>query len=186
MSYGVIYGLDKPRITLYADDGVTPVYRITLQKETKEGLDLAFPAEGVSRQLGSGAGWAKPWLQRGFRPVLNLKWSHGLDSAVEAWGGIAWGAGTTVNTAQALGVIDSMARRAPCLVEPHLDQNFSFLAQPDPGKAITLRDLKGLVHTGLELQLVATKLISDHPDWPNLNNYFEPGFIDPDFINAKP
>ncbi len=163
----VIYGLAQTRITLYASDGVTPTLRVTLQKETREGLTLSFKPEGVSHQLGSGASWAKPWLHRGFRAQLEVKWDVGLESSVETWASGAWGAAATVPTAQALSQILAAAFQAPCLVEPHLDKAFSFSAQPDPGKAFGLKDLKGLAHTGLDLVLIQTT-VAALPDWSTL------------------
>lgn len=174
----VIFGLKETRITLYQDDGVTPRYRVTLQKEVREGLDLTFKPEGVSHQLGSGAGWAKRWIHRGFRPTLAIKWKHGMESSVETWDGAAWGVSTIITTAQALSVIHTWASHNPCLVSPHKDLNFEFLAQPDPGKAFNLQDLKGVLHTDLALNLIATRIIQDIPDWTNLNDYFTSGYTE--------
>lgn len=181
MSYAPIYGLKETRITLYEDDGTTPKYRITLQKETKEGLELAFKPEGVNHQLGSGSNWDIVKIHRGHRPELAIKWSHGLESWVQTWADAAWGASTLVPTAQALSVIHSRANRCACSVSPHLDMNFDFLAQPDSGKKFVLRDIKGVAHTGLELVLIGKSLIPDLPDWPTLNLYFVPGFVDEGF-----
>lgn len=180
MSY-IVYGIDQTRITLYEEDGTTPRYRVTLQKETKEGLELAFKPDGVSHQLGSGAEWAIRRIHRGFRISLDIKWTHGLNSSVETWGGSAWGIAATVPLAQALCEIHSRANLNPCLVSPHKDMNFDFLAQPDPGKAFALRDMKGLLHTGLELHLISTTLRKDIPDWTTLNRYFEEGYTEPEF-----
>ena len=66
-------------------------------------------------------------------------------------------------------------------MSPHQDLNFSFLAQPDPGKAFSLQDLKGFLHTYLTLTLIATTLIPDLPDWTNLNDYFAAGYTDPGY-----
>lgn len=181
-----IFGLNKTRIILFQNDGTTPRYRITLQKETRKGLDLLFKPEGETRQLGSGAGWARPWLMHGFRITLAIKWSHGLLSLVETWNGAGWDEGTSVNTAQALGVIHTWASRMPCRVSPHLDLDFDFLAQPDAAKGHGLRDLKGQFHTDLELDLISTVLIKGIPDWVNANNYFEPGYIEDGYIGFLP
>ncbi len=167
MSYAPIYGIKQTRITLYALDGVTPTLRVTLQKETREGLTLSFKPEGVGHQLGGAAAWAKPFTYRGFRAQLAIKWDLGLESSVETWSGTAWGAPATVLTALALSQILAAAFQAPCLVEPHLDKAFSFSAQPDPGKAFELGDLKGVAHTNLDLVLIQTT-VANLPDWAAL------------------
>ena len=166
MSY-VAYGLQKTRITLYAADGVTPLYRITLQKETREGLTLSFKPEGAPHQLGSGANWANAWAHRGFRAQLDIAWDVGLESTLETWGGSAWGAATSELTPISLSRIFTWAFQSPCLVEPHLDKAYSFSAQPDPGKARGLKDRKGVAHTGLDLSLIATE-VGSIPDWASL------------------
>ncbi len=168
----VIYGLKETRITLYEDDGSTPRYRVTLEKEAKEGLNLVFKQEGVVHPLGSGADWARTVIHRGFRVSLDIKWGHGEESLVETWNGSEWADAAKIPTAQALSVIQTWAYHNPCLVSPHQDLNFAFLAQPDPGKAFDLSDIKGRFHRDLELHLIATKLIKDIPDWSNLNDYF--------------
>ena len=182
----VIYGLKETRIILYEDDATTPRYRITLQKETKEGLELAFKPEGMNHQLGSGADWAIRRIHRGFRLGLDIKWTHGLTSTAETWNGTAWGAATVIPTAQALSVVHTWANHNPCRVSPHKDLNLDFLAQPDPGKAFILRDLKGVLHTGLELHLVSTTLAKDIPDWTTINNYFASGYIADGYIGFLP
>jgi hypothetical protein len=166
MSY-VIYGTSRTRITLYAADGVTPNYRITLQKEVREGLNLIFNPEGVPHQMGSGAAWAKSLTFRGFRPQLEIKWDFGLTSSVEVWGGTAWGAPADELTPISLSRIFTWAFQSPCLVEPHLDKAYSFTAQPDPGKALGLKDRKGVAHSDLDLVLVGT-VVGSIPDWATL------------------
>lgn len=166
MSY-TVYGLQTTRITLYASDGVTPTLRITLQKESKDGLTLSFKPDGVTHQLGSGAAWAQTRTHRGFRAQLSVKWEFGLESIVETWGGAAWGAPVAILTAMALSQILNAAFLAPCLVEPHTDKAFSFTAQPDPGKAFELRDMKGMAHSGLDLVLIQTT-VANLPDWASL------------------
>lgn len=164
MSY-VIYGTRQTLITLYEVDGITPLAKITLQKETKEGLLLKFTPEGVKQKLGSGAGWRLRWSHRGFRPSVTIKWDVGLHSRRLSWvgegngtGGGPWGPAAEVLTAEALAEIENRGLLAPCLVQPHLDHAFTFWAQPDPGKAFELKDLKGCAHTGLGLELVGTGL----------------------------
>jgi hypothetical protein len=188
MSFTPIYGLQRTRIILYADDGTTPLYRVTLQKETREGLELAFKPEGTLHQLGSGAGWARRWIHRGWRMTLSIKWDVGLESTAETWdpGTSTWITPTVIPTAQALSSINTWATHAPCRVSPHQDLNLDFLAQPDPGGAFKLRDLKGVAHTNLDLVLIATNLLGDTPDWANLNNYFAPGYIADDYIGWTP
>ena len=166
MSY-VIYGTARTRITLYAPDGTTPLQRITLQKEDREGLTLTWKPEGPSTTLGSGAGWAITRTHHGFRAELAIKWGVGVESSVETWASGAWGAPTVMLTPLAIASIFNKALLAPCLVEPHLDKAYSFLAQPDPGKAFTLKDIKGVAHTGLELVLIAETLAAI-PDWASL------------------
>jgi hypothetical protein len=166
MSY-VIYGINQTRITLYAADGTTPLYRVTLQKETREGLTLSFKPEGVGHQLGSGAAWAQTRTHRGFRAQLSIKWDFGMESSVETWAAGAWGAPAAMLTAQALSLILAQAFLAPCLVEPHTDKAFSFSAQPDPGKAFELKDIKGIAHSGLDLVLIQTT-VANLPDWAAL------------------
>jgi hypothetical protein len=162
-----IYGLKQTRITLYAADGVTPNFRVTLQKEVREGLTLSWPPEGVSHDLGSGADWAKHRTHRGFRPRLEIGWDFGLNSSIEAWTGAAWGAAAAVLTPIALAKVYTWGMQNPCLVEPHLDKAYSFLAQPDPEQAFELRDIRGVAHTGLALTLIAT-LLGPLPDWEGL------------------
>lgn len=182
----VIYGLKETRIILYEDDGTTPRYRITLEKEGKEGLDLIFKPEGPSHQLGSGADWAIRRIHRGFRISLDIKWAQGEHSQVETWNGTTWGAASSVLTAQALSVIHTWASHNPCRVSPHKDLNLDFLAQPDPGKGFGLSDLKGLIHRDLELHLVSTTLAKDIPDWTTINNYFAEGFVEEGFAGFQP
>jgi hypothetical protein len=162
------YGLQKTRITLYATDGTTPTLRVTLQKEDREGLSLEFAPEGPTTKLGSGAGWANQHTHHGWRPTLAITWSAGLTSSVETWSGSAWGAAADMITPIALSKILNAGMQAPCLVEPHLDKAYNFSAQPDPGKPFKLRDLKGIVHTGLELTLIGQTLADDLPDWLSL------------------
>ncbi len=171
-----VYGVKRARITLYDGNG-NATQRFVLQAEQNEGLELSFPPEGNMHQLGSGAGWAKVWGHRGFRPVLGIKWAVARQSMVQAASGSGWGDPIAVDTAQALGLIISSAMLIPCKVEPHHDINFSFLAQPDPGKAFVLSDLKRLVHRGLRLDLVSSRIIPAVPDWSAVNNYFAPGYI---------
>lgn len=182
----IIFGLKETRITLYQDDGTTPLYRVTLQKETKEGLELTFKREGVDHQLGSGSGWKIARILRGHRPFLDIKWTHGLESAVESWNGADWDPAATVATALALSLVHTWANRSPCLVSPHKDLNLDFSAQPDPGKGFLLRDIKGVVHTGLELHLIGEGLMNDIPDWPTLNSYFAAGYTDDGFAKFAP
>lgn len=165
----LIYGTSYTRITLYASDGTTPTKRYTLQKEDKEGLQLAFRPEGVTHEHGSAATWARTRTHRGFRPVLSIRWSAGLGDAtmVETYSGGSFGAAVAIEHATAIAQIVSGAFTTPCLVEPHKDKAFSFLAQPDEGKPFTLQDLKGVVHTKLTLDLIG-KTVAAMPDWASL------------------
>ncbi len=158
-----IYGIAKSRITLNAVDG-SPVFRVTLQKETRKGLSLSWKPEGVTHELGSGATWARHRTHRGFRAHLEINWDVALNSTIETWSGGAWGAPASIRTALALAKIFTYAFQAPCLVEPHLDKAFSFLAQPDPGKPFELQDVRGVAHTDLTLVLIATT-VGAIPDW---------------------
>ena len=167
MTNYITYGVARTRITLYAADGVTPNFRVTLQKEVREGLTLSFKPEVASHQLGSGAAWAKSLTFRGFRPQLDIKWDFGLTSSVEVWSGTAWGAPADELTPISLSRIFTWAFQSPCLVEPHLDKAYSFTAQPDPGKALELKDLKGVAHSGLDLVLVGT-VLGTLPNWAAL------------------
>ena len=166
MSY-VCYGSARTRITLYAADGTTPLQRVTLQKETREGLLLTWVPEGTESKLGSGANYARHWAHNGFRPTLGIKWDKGVKSTLETWASGAWGPATVLLTPIALSYIFNKAMVAPCLVEPHLDKDYSFKAQPDPGKPFSLRGIKGVAHSDLELVLIAEEL-SDIPDWAAL------------------
>lgn len=163
----VIYGLARTRITLYDADGTTPLQRLTLQKEDREGLTLTWKPEGPSTNLGSGSGWAIKRTHHGFRAELAIKWGVGVKSSVETWASGAWGAPAVLLTPLAIASIFNKAVLAPCLVEPHLDKAYSFKAQPDPGKPFSLKDLKGVAHTGLELVLIAETL-GPIPDWASL------------------
>ena len=158
-----VYGVQRTRVTLYNSTGVA-TQRITLQKEDREGLLLEFKAEGAATKLGSGSGWATQWTHHGFRPALSITWSAGLDSSVETWSGSAWGSPWTIATASALTTILNASSLAPCLVEPHLDCSYSFLAQPDASKTYSLRDTRGALHTDLSLDLVGVTLAA-LPDW---------------------
>ncbi len=164
----VVYGLQKTRITLHETDGTTPKFRITLQKETKEGLTLTFKPEGQMRQAGSGGGWARSWAHWGFRAQVRILWDLGTDeTTLETWTAGAWSAPSVYLTASALALIFTHAFRAPCLVEPHTDKAYSFLAQPDPGKPLELKDIKGVAHSGLELVLIGDT-VGEIPDWAAL------------------
>lgn len=163
MSY-VVYGTKKTRITLYDVDGITPLQRITLQRETREGLTLSWKPEGSATKLGSGSGWANALVHHGHRAQLAIKWDKGTNSSQETWASGTWAAPTVMLTPLAIASILNKAFLAPCLVEPHLDKGYSFKAQPDPAKAFFLKDLKGIAHTDLELVLIAETL-GPIPDW---------------------
>lgn len=174
----IINGLSQTRITLYAADGITPTKRYTLQKEDPEGLELSFPREGTTHNLGSGASYARQRNFHGYRPTLKCKWGVAIDpvhqqagkvvTLLETWTGSAWGASAQVNTAAALADIDDSSCKTPCLVEPHLDKAFSFQAQPPDGHIFALKDLRSVVHTKLDLALEATQLITSMPAWLTL------------------
>jgi hypothetical protein len=181
----VVYGLRQTRITLYNADG-TNAYRVTLQKEGRMGLELAFPPEGVDHQLGSGADWEMTRTHRGFRPALAIKWPVATRSVVETWDGAQWGAKELVLTAQVRGLIDNFAFIKPCLVSPHEDMNFGFLARPVPANPFKLRDIKGVAHADIDLALIATKLIPAIPDWPNLNKYVADGYVASGYVEFAP
>ncbi|WP_257311101.1 hypothetical protein [Geothrix fuzhouensis] len=166
MSY-IIYGTARSRITLYEVDGTTPKYRVTLQRETKEGLSLVFKPEGAAHQLGSGANWAKSWTHRNFRASLDLRWNYGKNSLLETWTSGAWSAPVITLTPTVLSLIFTWAFQSPCLVEPHMDKAYTFSAQPDPGKALALNDTKGVAHKDLALSLIATE-VAPLPDWASL------------------
>ncbi len=163
----IVYGLERTRVTLYEVDGITPLYRITLQREAPEGLTLKFTHEGVLHPMGSGAGWAKHWVHRGHRAQLSIKWNYGVRSDRETWTGSEWGAPSKILTALAVSIILTHAFPVPCKVEPRPDTDWSFMAQPDPAKAFELKDTKGVAHPGLELVLIASTL-GPIPDWENL------------------
>ena len=188
MSFSPIYGIQQTRIVLYADDETTPTMRITLEKEAREGLELAFKAEGVLHQLGSGAAWRRAITHRGWRMTLAIKWAVGLESTLEPWdaGAKAWGEGAPISTAEALSKIIGSGAKVPLRVSPHKDKNLDFLAQPDPGKDFRLKDIKGLAHTDLETVLVATELITAMPSWDTLNDYFAQGAVTPGFVEFRP
>jgi len=158
----VVYGVGSTRIVL--NSGGIPAFRITLQKESTEGLVLSFKPEGAAGQLGSGAAWAKTWAHHGFRPTLAIKWGVGIKSTIETYSGGSYGAPTQILTADALTRILSYGFKEPMLVQPHLDNAFSFLAQPDPGVALNLKDNKGAYHTSLETTLIGTT-VADLPAW---------------------
>lgn len=169
----IVYGSGRTRITLYTSAGVA-AYRVTLQVEQREGLQVTFQAEGVEHQLGSGASWARRWTHRGIRPLLAISWDYGLSSTLETWvpavtgpPAVAahWGTAATESTAQALGRIQSLGLVYPCLVEPHLDSSFSFTAQPDPGAPLVLQDVRRALHSGLALDLIGTSLLATVPVW---------------------
>lgn len=162
MSY-IVYGTGRSRVTLY-DTAGTPTVRITLQKETREGLTLKFSPEGQLHKKGSGAAWGQDWQHRGFRPSLQIEWTHGLMTLRETYTSGAWSAAVEIPTAEALGQILNSAFVAPCLVQPHVDHSFAFLAQPDPETAFELRDVKGVAHTGLTLSLMGRSLTAI-PTW---------------------
>ncbi len=166
MTY-VVYGLKQTRITLYDADGVTAKYRITFQKEMREGLTLSYKPEGVSHQLGSAANWATPRTHRGFRAHLDIKWDYGLESSVETWNGTAWDPPVSTLTAEALSLVFTWAFEAPCVVEPHLDKGYAFHAQPDPGRSLDLSDVKGVAHKDLGLTLIQID-VGPIPVWSTL------------------
>ena len=49
------------------------------------------------------------------------------------------------------------------------------------GDALTAR-----LHTGLELHLISTTLMTDVPDWATLNDYFAEGFAEEGFAGFQP
>ena len=155
----VIYGTRETRITLYNVGDETPVARITLQKETKEGLQLKFAPEGTRQELSLANLGRLVQVRRGFRPSMSIKWDGGVHSLRSAWTGSAWGPATEILTVEALVEILNAGFQRPILVEPHLDHVFAFWAQPDPKKAFELRDFKGAAHTGLTLDLVGSDLV---------------------------
>jgi len=166
----ILYGLGRARITLYSASGV-PTYRITLQiVQDSKGLSLTFPPEAIRHDLGSGAGFARAYTFRGFRPVLLTAWTYGLTSLIETWtpgtpG--AWGAATEESTALSLSRIHAASWLYPCLVEPHKDKAFSFAAQPDPEVALRLQDDHQVAHSDLDLCLVASRPMA-MPAWATL------------------
>lgn len=156
MSY-VVYGLGRTVITLRDASG-NPTVRYTLQVEQREGLVLTFTPEGTAHDLGSGAGWAKRWNHRGFRPSISIRWDAGTISSKALWSGSAWGNEQVVSTAVALSELLNAAFLVPCLVQPHKDHAFTFVAQPDPSKGFALKDRKRVIHTDLTLDLVGQDL----------------------------
>ena len=163
----IVYGSGRTRITLYNSSGVA-TYRITLQTELVDGLQLTFQAEGQEHLLGSGANWARKWTHRGFRPLLSIQWDWAMSSSIETWtpgtpG--SWGTSVEESTAQSLGRIQSSSMVYPALVEPHLDKSFSFSSQPDPTKPLILSDRRKVLHGQLTLDLIATSLINAIPVW---------------------
>ena len=163
MSSLIIYGTKASRLTLYNPDG-SKAYRVTLQKEVKEGLILSLSPEGAANQLGSASSWRRTWAHRGFRPSLAISWDVGVSSTIETWTSGAWGPATDILTAAALSKILSYGMQAPMDVQPHLDHSWTFQAQPDPGKSLDFRDVRGVAHTGLELGLIGTVVVN-LPDW---------------------
>jgi hypothetical protein len=161
------YGTAKSRITLYDSDGVTGLFRITLQREEKEGMVLTFTPEGVTTNLGSGASWANKRTHHGFRPSFSIKWAVGLNCTIEAWVTDHWDTATDIATPMAISKILNNAFVTPCLIEPRSDTAFSFLAQPNPEQAFTLKDIKGVAHTDLSIELLAVT-ITTIPDWAAL------------------
>jgi|GEM_PF-5481831 len=163
------YGVGQTQIQLRNTAGAL-VERITLQKETTEGLELVFTPEGVARTLTAGsvaaptAGYKKAWRSLGVRPSLDIKWAKAVTSSVEPWMGSAWGTLTTIDTAEAVRRVLRRAMLWPCTVYPHLDHAFNFDAQPDLGADLKLVDLRGVVHQDLNLKLIGTKVVAV-PDW---------------------
>ncbi|BDU72904.1 hypothetical protein [Mesoterricola silvestris] len=162
-----IYGSDRTRITIYAPGSSTPLARITLQEEDSEGLVLSWRPEGVKHSLGGGAAWANHWTHRGHRPQLQISWAAGMTSSIETWDGSAWGAPVVILTPLAIAKILSSAFLAPCMVEPHLDKAYSFLAQPDPERPFELKDVGAAVHTDLGISLLG-QTVGPIPDWAAL------------------
>jgi len=192
------YGVGKVRVTLYDLDGVTPMYRVTFQRETNKQFLLEFKPEGIQRMLGSGAGWANVRVHRGWRPSVAIKWSHGLLSGMERWGLLtsSWGPLAEVKTTDALNLVLSKGMVTPCLVEPRLDDSYSFKAQPDGSKSYALRDVKNLLHIDLELSLIG--VILEAQIFPQATvpvpgggggaetpgDYVAPGYVDTDYVTG--
>lgn len=159
-----VYGVDRTRITLYQEDGVTPNFRITLQEEDEQSLQLKWTPEGVGHSLGSGSSWARHWTHRGHRPTLTILWAVGVYSQIETYASGSWGAPAEILTPLAIAKILTWGFRSPCLVEPHLDKAYSFKAQPDPESAFALKDVGAVAHTDLEITLIGT-IVEELPDW---------------------
>lgn len=155
----VIYGTRETRITIYNEGDETPVARITLQKETKEGLQLKFTPEGPRQELSRANLGRLRQVRRGYRPSLTIKWDFGLHSLRSDWTGSAWGPASEVLTAAALAEVLNAAIQRPVLVHPHLDHAFAFWAQPDPRKSFELKDRKGVVHAAITLDLIGSDLV---------------------------
>lgn len=160
----IIYGLGSTRVTLRDATGAN-LARLTLQCEDREGLELSFTPEGVTSDLGSGAGFRRAWTPRKFRAAVAIKWTYALASRVETWSGSDWTGSVLVDTAEALRQIHNAAWIYPCLVQPHLGSAWAFEAQPDPGAdPYALQDVKGVVHADLSLRL-QSRAVVDIPDW---------------------
>lgn len=140
----------KPtRITGYA--GETSAWRITLQREDREGRSLSYVPEVATTQ-GAAPDFAIAHLFRGFRPRLELTWSVGTGSTLELWDGSAWGDPSEIQTASALLSILGACEAGDLWAEPYSEALGAFWARcwAEPQE---IRDIKGVVHSGLKLTL---------------------------------
>lgn len=148
----------RPTVVTLKTAAGDPYARWTLQGEEREGRIFRWAPEGQLRQLGSGEGHRRRWIHRGWRRELVIRWGGALESRREAWASGAWGAAEILTTAEAAAEIHNAAQVE---VEPLSGSEFgSYLAQTFEHE-LPLRDLKGVVHTKVELVLRALDLVEE-------------------------
>lgn len=148
------------RLTLRDAAGV-PLLRWTLQVSDRQGRKLAYPPEVVTTK-GAAPNHALAHVFRGFRPELDITWAYSLASLLEVYDGSAWLPGSSRATAAGLMSVLAACENA-VYVEPYAGAAaFDFMGRCY-AEAQTVKDVKGVLHSGLALKISAEGLIDQIP-----------------------
>lgn len=146
------------RITLLDDAGAS-VARWTLQDPDREARVIRWRPEGRLALLGSGRGFERRWVHRGFRLEISLNWTAGITSSREAFAGGAWGPREELTTAQAHCEILGWAAAYRVRVEPFVGQPMPAFLAIATEEGPSLEDTAGVVHRDLALNLQGRHLV---------------------------
>ncbi len=148
----------RPTVVTLRSAAGEPIARWTLEREEREGRVFRWTPEGQLHTLGSGAGFRRRWVHRGWRRELIIRWDVGQASVRQPWTGSAWGPGVMLPTAEAVAEIHQAVQVE---VDPLQGSEFgTYLAQTFEHELV-LRDMKGVVHTQMELLLRAEDLVDE-------------------------